>query len=212
MPIVNDPHLIHTQWIRDALLDAAREAQVYYLYELGEDYSEQDLLNCFLLWLDSCIDLLCDRAFYFCIKDSLRSFNREAFHIALLRIKPTEPIQFNEEEETMLSIQVPNDDGTNLGAQLAQAKVGVIVHHLEKMRSQVSLIELVEAFEVLVEKEQAKNEIPEANLNYVLDCLTEAECAIRYPEDWVAPRNWSAVCGCNKTGRNGNGKVDTLPY
>ena len=204
----NAPNFIHIQWIRDILFDVAQEAQVYYLYELGEYYSVEQLFHCLLLWFDSSVEKLCDNAFDFCIKDSINTFNREAFDLALLRIKPTEDIQLSE-EEIMLSIQVPNDDGTNLGAQISQAKVGVILHHLEKIRTQVELIDLLDAFELLVEKEKSKNAILKDNLNYVLDCLTEAECAIRYPEDWVAPRNWSAVCSCN---RIENGKVDNLPY
>ena len=112
-----------------------------------------------------------------------------------------------QEEETMLSIQIPND--TNLGAQFSQAKVGVIVHHLQKIRREVNLIDLLDAFEVLVSMEKDKATIPAANLDYALDCLTDAEMAIRHPQDWLPPRNWSATCSYQK---NGHSLIDSLPY
>lgn len=84
------PDLIDTKWIRELLHHAAQQAQNHYLYEDGEIYNLEELQNCFALWLDSCIDELTTYAFEFCVQDSLRSFNRHAFEMALLRIKPTE--------------------------------------------------------------------------------------------------------------------------
>ena len=89
------PNLIDVTWVRELLLEAAREAQVHYLHEEGENYSEQDLVNCFVAWFDSCLDELATYAFDFCVKDSLNNFNRYAFQVALLRIKPVEPEEPN---------------------------------------------------------------------------------------------------------------------
>ena len=89
------PNFIDVMWVCELLLEAAREAQVHYLHEEGENYSEQDLVNCFVAWFDSCLDELATYAFDFCVKDSLNSFNRYAFQSALLRIKPVEPEEPN---------------------------------------------------------------------------------------------------------------------
>ena len=200
------PDIIDISWIGKVLLVAAERAQQHYLFETGVSYSIEELFNCFISWLDSCLDELTTYAFELCVQDSLRRFNWEAFQMAFLRIKPTEDIQ-QQQEQTMIQIEVSDND-YDLKAQFSQAKVGVIVHHLQKIRREVNLIDLLDAFEVLVSMEKDKATIPRANLDYALDCLTDAEMAIRNPQDWLPPRNWPPVCSCQKNGYD----LDNLPY
>ena len=200
------PNLIDISWIGKVLLVAAERAQQHYLFETGVSYSIEELFNCFISWLDSCLDELTTYAFELCVQDSLRRFNWEAFQMAFVRIKPTEDIQ-QPEEQTMIQIEVSDNDH-DLKAQISQAKVGVIVHHLQKMRAEVGLVDLFEAFEILIEKE-----VSGESLDYIIDRLTEAEFAIRNsqktPQKWTAPRNWSATCSYQK---NDHSLIDSLPY
>lgn len=85
------PNLIDTTWVREVLLVAAERARSHYLYENGENYSTEDLLNCFIFWLDSCLEELTDYAFEMCVTGE--GFNRHAFEMALLKIKPVEEIE-----------------------------------------------------------------------------------------------------------------------
>ena len=85
------PDLIDISWIGEVLQAAAERARAYYLYEYGENYKVEDLKQCFVLWLDSCIELFCDEAFEMCVEDKLNPINRHAFEQAFVRIKPAEP-------------------------------------------------------------------------------------------------------------------------
>lgn len=150
----------------------------------------------------------------------------EVLLFSLLRIKPMTDLQeeivdlfsyTNDKEIAMINIQIPDNDGSDPSLHIARAKVGAIAHYLEKFRSEAKLVDLLDAVQIILEKEQLKNEIPGANLNYALECLFEASHAIRYPEDWTVPRDWSVQkekAVFNGNGRNGNdnGKVEHLDY
>lgn len=82
-------NLYISEFVQDAIADAAEKAQVYLEQEKGIHYPVNDLKTVLVKWLELSVEQLAEEALYHCLEgDRAYAFNRCGFTQALEKLTP----------------------------------------------------------------------------------------------------------------------------